>query len=506
MLLGVDVGGTFTDAALLTPDGLVTAKAPRTPRDQSEGVLNAVVGRARSAPARGLGRLTLRPRDDGGHQRAARGQGGAHRAARHRGLHRPRGAGPPGARRALPAVRRPPAAAGAARAARAGARAHRAGRRAARAGRGAARASACARAVAMSSRSRSACCGASATATHEQARGARCSRTSCPRCTCPPRTRRPACSASTSAAPPRWWTPRSRRCCARYLERLAERARDAGLPEPEVMLSGGGVASAATAARHGSWTVLSGPAGGAVGAARSAERADVPDVVCLDMGGTSCDVSVAFGGRSGETGGREVGGRALALPMVDVHTIGAGGGSVAWRDAGGALRVGPRSAGAEPGSGVLRARRRGAHGDGRQPAARLPRRGVPAGGRRGTRPRRPSERAVGALAKSLGLTLEETAAGIVRVAGAEMARAVRVMTVERGIDPRELALLAFGGAGPLHACADRRRARHAARGGAAGLGRAVRARADRVRAAPRAGGERAAGRRGPHARGRRRRR
>src|ERR671936_385327 len=115
------------------------------------------------------------------------------------------------------------------------------------------------------------------------------------------------------------------------------------------MLSGGGVASAGTAARHGSWTVLSGPAGGAVGAARRAERAGAADAVCLDMGGTSCDVSVAFRGRAGATGGREVGGRALALPMVDVHTIGAGGGSVAWRDPGGALRVGPRSAGAVPG-------------------------------------------------------------------------------------------------------------------------------------------------------------
>src|SRR5204862_8204067 len=105
----------------------------------------------------------------------------------------------------------------------------------------------------------------------------------------------------------------------RYLERLAQRARDAGLPEPEVMLSGGGVASAATAARHGSWTVLSGPAGGAVGAARSAERAGVPDGVCLDMGGTSCDVSVAGGGRAGENRGREVGGRAPALPMEGMH-------------------------------------------------------------------------------------------------------------------------------------------------------------------------------------------
>src|SRR4051794_26635042 len=135
----------------------------------------------------------------------------------------------------------------------------------------------------------------------------------------------------------------------RYLERLGERVREAGLPDAEVMLSGGGVAAAATAARHGSWTVLSGPAGGAVGAARLAKHAGAPDAVCLDMGGTSCDVSVTTGGRTGMTGGREVGGRALALPMVDVHTVGAGGGSVAWRDAGGALRVGPRSAGADPG-------------------------------------------------------------------------------------------------------------------------------------------------------------
>src|SRR3954468_13834315 len=128
--------------------------------------------------------------------------------------------------------------------------------------------------------------------------------------------------------------------------RLAERPRDAGLPPPEIMLSGGGVADASTAARHGSWTVLSGPAGGAVGAARLAGDAGA---VCLDMGGTSCDVSVSRSGRVEGTGGREVGGRALALPMVDVHTVGAGGGSVAWRDPGGALRVGPRSAGADPG-------------------------------------------------------------------------------------------------------------------------------------------------------------
>ena len=135
----------------------------------------------------------------------------------------------------------------------------------------------------------------------------------------------------------------------RYLERLASRAVEAGLPTPEIMLSGGGVAPAAVAAKHGSWTVLSGPAGGAVGAAAAARETDAPEAVCLDMGGTSSDVSVVSRGRARESGGREVAGRALALPMVDVHTVGAGGGSIAWRDAGGALRVGPRSAGAVPG-------------------------------------------------------------------------------------------------------------------------------------------------------------
>ncbi len=235
-----------------------------------------------------------------------------------------------------------------------------------------------------------------------------------------------------------------------YLERLASRAQDEGLPQPEVMLSSGGTADAASAAAHGSWTVLSGPAGGAVGAARMAELVGTGDVVGLDMGGTSCDVSVATEGRVEVGGGREVGGRALALPMVEVHTVGAGGGSIAWRDAGSALRVGPRSAGADPGPACY--------------------------GRGGEEPtvtdanlllgyldsdsplagdveldREAAEQAVAGLGEELGLSLEETSAGIVRVAGTEMAQAVRVLTVERGIDPRDLALVAFGGAGPLHA-------------------------------------------------------
>ncbi len=231
-----------------------------------------------------------------------------------------------------------------------------------------------------------------------------------------------------------------------YLGRLAERAGAAGLPEPETMLSSGGTANAATAARHGSWTVLSGPAGGAVAAARLAGA----DAVGLDMGGTSCDVSLLLGGKAAVGGGRSVGGRALALPMVDVHTVGAGGGSIAWRDAGGALRVGPRSAGADPGPACY------GHG-GREPAVTdadlllgwLDADSPLAGGVRLNR--EAAAGAVGELAERLGIGLEDAAAGAARVASAEMAQAVRVVTVERGIDPRDLALVAFGGAGPLHA-------------------------------------------------------
>jgi N-methylhydantoinase A len=259
-----------------------------------------------------------------------------------------------------------------------------------------------------------------------------------------------------------------------YLERLTERARDAGLPEPEVMLSSGGTAAAATAARHASWTVLSGPAGGAVGAARMAAP-NVPgggeasgggasrggaspggapgggrDAVGLDMGGTSCDVSLIVGGAAAVGSGREVGGRALALPMVDVHTVGAGGGSIAWRDSGGALRVGPRSAGADPGPAAYgRGGEEPTVTDANLLLGHLDADSPLAGGVR--LDRAAAERVVGKLAEELELSLDEAAAGIVRVASAAMAQAVRVVTVERGIDPRDLALVPFGGAGPLHA-------------------------------------------------------
>src|SRR3954468_24702128 len=239
----------------------------------------------------------------------------------------------------------------------------------------------------------------------------------------------------------------------RYLRRLVDRARSAGLPEPAIMQSSGGLADVGTAADHAALTVLSGPAGGAAAAALLAARLDEPDLLCFDMGGTSCDVCVVEGGRVREAGGREIGGRPLALPMVDIHTVGAGGGSIAWRDAGGALRVGPRSAGAAPGPAcygrggteptVTDANLVLGHLDPERPLA---------GGVR-LDPRAAHE-GVERLAGELGLDgARACAEGIVRVADTEMVRALRVVTVERGIDPRRFALLAFGGAGPLHAAA-----------------------------------------------------
>lgn len=238
----------------------------------------------------------------------------------------------------------------------------------------------------------------------------------------------------------------------RYLRRLAERARAAGLPEPAIMQSNGGLIDLAAAASHAAWTVLSGPAGGAEGAAFAARAAGVERALCLDMGGTSCDVCVVDGGAVAEAAGGEIAGRPIALPMLDVHTVGAGGGSIAWRDPGGALRVGPRSAGAVPGPACYgRGGTEPTVTDANLLLGHLPADVPLAGGV--ALDRAAAERAVGALARSLGLSVRACAEGIVRIANAEMTRALRVVTVERGIDPRDYALVAFGGAGPLHAVA-----------------------------------------------------
>ncbi len=237
-----------------------------------------------------------------------------------------------------------------------------------------------------------------------------------------------------------------------YLRKLASECSARGLVEPEIMQSSGGLTSTARAASHAALTVLSGPAGGVGGALALAELAGVENVLCFDMGGTSCDVCVITAGQVAETAQRTVAGRALALGALDIHTVGAGGGSIAWCDPGGALRVGPESAGAVPGPACYGlGGERATVTDANLLLGRLPVDAMLAGGLRLDRDA--AERAVGALASELGLRTDECAAGIVRVAEAEMSRALRVMTVERGIDPREYALMPFGGAGPLHACA-----------------------------------------------------
>lgn len=238
----------------------------------------------------------------------------------------------------------------------------------------------------------------------------------------------------------------------RYLKRLCERAKDEGLPAPDVMLSNGGSASAELAARNAASTVLSGPAGGAVGAARVAVRVGQPRALGFDMGGTSTDVSLVQDGAVHITAAREIAGRPVALPSIDILTVGAGGGSIAWRDDGGALRVGPHSAGARPGPACY------GHGgtlptvtDANLLLGRLGPQSALAGDLRldsGA-----AELAVGSLAAELGLDPLTTADGIVKIAILEMSRATNAATISRGIDPRDRALVAFGGAGPMHAAA-----------------------------------------------------
>ena len=237
-----------------------------------------------------------------------------------------------------------------------------------------------------------------------------------------------------------------------YLERLGAVAAERGLPEPLVMKSSGGVAPAREAARAGAWSVLSGPAGGAVGAGLLAALSGDGNAVGLDMGGTSCDVCVVEEGRVRRTDSREIGGRMIQLPMVDVHTVGAGGGSIGWGDVGGALRVGPQSAGADPGPACYgRGGGEPTVTDANLLLGYLDAHSTLAGGVE--LDAEAAADAVGRLGSELGLGELETAEGIVRVANQEMGRALRVVTVERGVDPRHYALMPFGGAGPMHAAA-----------------------------------------------------
>jgi N-methylhydantoinase A len=225
-----------------------------------------------------------------------------------------------------------------------------------------------------------------------------------------------------------------------YLEALRAASRRAGLPEPLVMGSSGGVVLLEEAAAHPARALVSGPAAGVVGAARVARLAGAENAISLDMGGTSTDVCLISDGSAGRAAEREIAGLPVRLPTVDLQTVGAGGGSIVWRDSGGALRVGPESAGAEPGPACYgRGGERPTVTDANLLLGRLP------------------ERIAGGLELDRGAA-ERAFAGIdpeeaIAVVNAEMLRALRLVSVERGHDPRDFALVAFGGAGPLHACA-----------------------------------------------------
>ena len=226
---------------------------------------------------------------------------------------------------------------------------------------------------------------------------------------------------------------------ARYLHALAEAAAAAGLPEPLVMRSSGGVATPDEAADHPATILVSGPAAGVVGAARLAALAGIENAIAFDMGGTSSDVCLIAGGRAQRASERTVAGLPIRLPTVDLHTVGAGGGSLVWTDAGGALHVGPQSAGADPGPACYgRGGTQGTVTDANLLLGRLPHQ--LAGGVE--LDRAAAERALAGI----------DPAAVVDVVNAEMLRALRVVSVERGHDPADFALVAFGGAGPLHAC------------------------------------------------------
>lgn len=236
-----------------------------------------------------------------------------------------------------------------------------------------------------------------------------------------------------------------------YLDRLTPGLAAIGVTvEPRITQSNGGIISAANASRLPVRTVLSGPAAGVMTALALGTRAQMPDIITFDMGGTSTDVALIDKGRPQVATDLEVHGRPIKSPMLDIHTVGAGGGSIAFVDEGGHLKVGPRSAAASPGpvcyglgneeptvtdaNVVLKVLNPTHLLAGRMPI---------------DRPR--AVAAIGRLAEKLGLGVMETAQGILSVVTANMARAIRVISVERGYDPRDYALMAFGGAGPLHA-------------------------------------------------------
>ncbi len=242
-----------------------------------------------------------------------------------------------------------------------------------------------------------------------------------------------------------------------YLTSLEEGSRELCIDAPwQIMQSSGTITRAKYAQADPARMLLSGPAAGVEGARVIGKIAGFERLITLDMGGTSCDVALIQNGEIGRTTAGVIGGHPVGHRMVEVHTIGAGGGSIAWLDSGGALRVGPQSAGASPGPACY------GHG-GTEPTVTdahlvlghlLP--DYPLGGL-DRLDLKSARDAIEHLAKPLRLTIEEAALGILEVADAAMERAIRVISIERGHDPRDFVLVAFGGAGPLHAVSIARR-------------------------------------------------
>lgn len=236
-----------------------------------------------------------------------------------------------------------------------------------------------------------------------------------------------------------------------YIERLTPRLSALGVTAtPHLTQSNGGVIGFSTAADMPVRTVLSGPSTGVVGAQAIGKLAGFEDLITFDMGGTSTDVALLTGGLCKLTSEAVIHGYPVKAPMLDIHTVGAGGGSIAHIDAGGFLKVGPRSCGADPGPVCYdRGNTEPATTDANVVLQTL-NPDYLLGGRMAVR-QDLAKASIAALADKLGLGVMETAQGIISVVTANMARAIRVISVQRGYDPRDYTMMAFGGAGPLHA-------------------------------------------------------
>jgi N-methylhydantoinase A len=237
----------------------------------------------------------------------------------------------------------------------------------------------------------------------------------------------------------------------RYLRGLQRRAEERNRAQIFVMQSSGGITALDTAAEQPVRTVLSGPAGGVVGASAVAARSGFERIITFDMGGTSTDVALVDGSLA-TTNEAEVAGLPVRVPILDIHTVGAGGGSLARFDAGGALRVGPESAGADPGPICYGRGERPTVTDANLLLGRLPADQFLGGAFKLDVER--THKLVQQWLKNQGsrLSVEEFCDGMVKVVNANMEKAIRVVSIERGFDPRQFALVAFGGAGAMHAC------------------------------------------------------